>query len=273
MNTLAGPVLLVGSGKMGSALLHGWLDRGLLKTDVLVVDPAVAGNDDLKTLDVEAVASADEVPAARTFRAVIFAVKPQMMADVLPSYRRVVADGAMVISIAAGTAIGRFEQAFGDDKAIVRAMPNTPAAIGQGVTALFANSRTSDAQMSLAEALMSAVGQVQWLDDEEQMHAVTAMSGGGPAYVFLLIETLAKAGMANGLPEALAWPMARATVIGSGALAAASDEPASTLRQNVTSPGGTTAAALGVLMAEETGIQPIFDQAIRAASGRSRELA
>ncbi len=273
MSALAGPLLLVGSGKMGSALLSGWLDHGLSTADVLVVDPAAAGNDDLKALDVEAVAGPEEIPGGRSFRAVVFAVKPQMMADVLPAYRGVVAGGAMVISIAAGTGISRFEQVFGDNTAVVRAMPNTPAAIGQGVTALFPNPLVSDEQKNLAEMLMSAVGLVQWLETEDQMHAVTAMSGGGPAYVFLLIETLAKAGMANGLPEALAWPMARATVIGSGALAAASDEPAATLRKNVTSPGGTTEAALKVLMADGGGVQPLFDRAIQAGSGRSRELA
>ena len=273
MNALAGPLLLVGSGKMGSALLKGWLDHGLLQSDVMVVDPASAGNSDLQSLRIAAVTGPEAIPGNRNFRAVIFAVKPQMMADVLPAYQHVVANGAMVISIAAGTTIGRFEQAFDDGAAIVRAMPNTPAAIGQGVTALFANPRVTDEQKQLAEILMSAVGLVQWLDDEAQMHAVTAMSGGGPAYVFLLIETLANAGIANGLPEALAWTMARATVIGSGALAAASDEPAAALRKNVTSPGGTTEAALEILMADKGGLQPIFDQAIQAASRRSEELA
>ena len=272
MNALAGPVLLVGSGKMGTALLSGWLDHGLLKSDVLVVEPAEAGRDAVTGLGVEAVASPDDISERGAFRAVIFAVKPQMMADVLPAYRGVVAEGVLVMSIAAGTTIGRFEQAFGPETAVVRAMPNTPAAIGRGTTALVANSRVEREQRDLAEAMMAAVGDVHWLDDEAHMHAVTAMSGGGPAYVFLLIETLAKAGIANGLPEALAWPMARSTVTGSAALAAASDEPAETLRQNVTSPGGTTQAALAVLMADD-GVQPLFDRAIRAATDRSDELA
>ena len=272
MNALAGPLLLVGSGKMGTALLGGWLDHGLFKDDVLVIDPAAAGNQDLKALEVEAVAGPEAIPEGSAFRAVVFAVKPQMMADVLPAYRQVVADGALAISIAAGTAIARFERVFGKDAAIVRAMPNTPAAIGKGTTALFANASVDDEQRDLAEALMSAVGQVHWLEEEGQMHAVTALSGGGPAYVFLLIETLAKAGIASGLPDALAWPMARAAVTGSGALAAASDEEAAVLRKNVTSPGGTTQAALEVLMADD-GVQPLFDRAIQAASERSRELA
>ncbi|MEM7044401.1 MAG: pyrroline-5-carboxylate reductase [Pseudomonadota bacterium] len=273
MKALAGPVLLVGSGKMGAALLSGWLDHGLLKSDVLVVEPADGGRDAVARLGVEAVSGPDKIPEdSAPFRALIFAVKPQMMADVLPAYRNIIAGGALVVSIAAGTAIARFEHMFGSETAVVRAMPNTPAAIGQGTTALIANARVDDRQQGLAEALMAAVGQVHWLDDEEQMHAVTAMSGGGPAYVFLLIETLAKAGIANGVPEALAWPMARSTVIGSAALAGASEELAETLRKNVTSPGGTTQAALGVLMAED-GVQPLFDRAIRAATERSGELA
>ncbi|MGI9499063.1 MAG: pyrroline-5-carboxylate reductase [Geminicoccaceae bacterium] len=272
MKVLAGPLLLVGSGKMGTALLRGWLDHGLLKEDALVIEPADGGRDAVSAMGVRAVAAPDDIPRDKHFRAVIFAVKPQMMADVLPAYSPIVGEGALVISIAAGTGIGRFEDVFGPESAIVRAMPNTPAAIGKGATALFANPLVGDQQRGLAEALMSAVGQVHWLEDEEQMHAVTAMSGGGPAYVFLLIETLARAAMANGLPEALAWPMARATVTGSGALADASDEPAAVLRKNVTSPGGTTKAALDVLMADQ-GVQPLFDRAIRAAAERSRELA
>ncbi|MGI9418268.1 MAG: pyrroline-5-carboxylate reductase [Geminicoccaceae bacterium] len=272
MTALAGPLLLVGSGKMGMALLRGWLDHGLLKDDVLAVEPAAAGRDAVKDLGVRAVTGPEDIPEGAGFRAVIFAVKPQMMADVLPAYRQVVADGALVISIAAGTAIARFEAMFGETTPVVRAMPNTPAAIGQGATALYGNPLVDGQQRDLAEALMAAVGQVHWLEDEGQMHAVTAMSGGGPAYVFLLIETLARAGIESGLPEALAWPMARATVSGSGALAAASDEEAAVLRKNVTSPGGTTQAALEVLMAED-GVQPLFDRAIRAASERSRELA
>jgi pyrroline-5-carboxylate reductase len=202
----------------------------------------------------------------------VFAVKPQAMAAVLPAYRHLAEVGAVVLSIAAGTVIAHFAAAFGERTPIVRAMPNTPAAIGQGVTALVANQHVSPAQRQLCSDLMAAVGVVHWTNDEEQMHAITAMSGGGPAYVFLLIETLAKAGIASGLPEDLAWPLARATVAGSGALAASSDEPIELLRQNVTSPGGTTQAALAVLMAPD-GIQPLFDRAIAAGTRRSHELA
>ena len=272
MTEILGPILLVGAGKMGMALLDGWLDHGLAKDDVLAVEPSEAGRDALAAKGVAAIATPDERLHDKGFRALIVAVKPQMMADVLPTYRSVIDKGALLLSIAAGTSIERFETVFGRNAAVIRVMPNTPAAIGQGVSALVANTLVNKEQCALAEALMRAVGDVHWLEDEEQMHAVTAMSGGGPAYVFLLIETLAKAGIKNGLPDKLAWPMARATVIGSGALAAASDDEAAVLRKNVTSPGGTTQAALGVLMAED-GVQPLFDRAIATGAGRSKELS
>jgi pyrroline-5-carboxylate reductase len=273
MTDFAGPLVLVGCGKMGSVLLHGWLRRGLAARDALVVepDPGIRARMGAEH-GVSAVAEAKALPAELQPRALVLAVKPQAMAAVLPAYRDLVQRGAVVLSIAAGTAIARFEAVLGERTPVVRAMPNTPAAIGQGVTTLFANAHVSPAQRRLCAALMAAVGAVHWIDDEEQMHAITAMSGGGPAYVFLLIETLAKAGMAAGLPEDLAWPLARATVAGSGALAASSEEPVEVLRQNVTSPGGTTQAALAVLMAPD-GIQPLFDRAIAAGTRRSHELA
>ena len=272
MTDLAGPLVLVGCGKMGSALLHGWLRRGLAASDAFVVEPDPGIRARTRAHDVSALAEAKALPAELQPRALVFAVKPQAMAAVLPAYGSLVERGAVVLSIAAGTAIARFEAAFGERTPIVRAMPNTPAAIGQGVTALFANAHVTRAQRQLCSALMAAVGAVHWIDDEEQMHAITAMSGGGPAYVFLLIETLARAGIAFGLPQDLAWPLARATVAGSGALAASSEEPIEVLRQNVTSPGGTTEAALAVLMAPD-GIQPLFDRAIAAGTRRSHELA
>ena len=273
MTDLAGPLVLVGCGKMGGALLHGWLERGLAAADAFVVEPDGGIRERMRAQHgVSAVAEAKALPAELRPRALVFAVKPQAMAGVLPAYRSLVERGAVVLSIAAGTAIARFEAAFGERTPVVRAMPNTPAAIGHGVTALFPNAYVSPAQSQLCSALMAAVGAVHWIDDEEQMHAITAMSGGGPAYVFLLIETLAKAGIAAGLPEDLAWPLARATVAGSGALAASTEEPVEVLRQNVTSPGGTTQAALAVLMAPD-GIQPLFDRAIGAGTRRSHELA
>lgn len=273
MTRIAGPLLLVGCGKMGTALLRGWIENGLATEDVIVVEPAEAAGQAIgATLGVRVVADATELAPDIGFRAVVFAVKPQMMAGVLPRYAECLSAETLVISIAAGTSVERFEKVFGQGTPIVRTMPNTPAAIGQGVTALFANANVDEAQRDLAQALMAAVGTVHWIDDEALMHPITAMSGGGPAYVFLLIEALAKAGIAHGLPEDLAWPMARTTVTGSGALALASDEPASSLRKNVTSPGGTTQAALEVLMAD-SGLQSLFDQALAAAMRRSKELA
>lgn len=273
MADLAGPLLLVGCGKMGGALLHGWLGHGLEPKDAFVVEPDAGLRAQIwERHGIEVLADAGALPAELCPRAIVFAVKPQTMAAVLPAYRALVGTGAVVLSIAAGTTIARFEAAFGEATPVVRAMPNTPAAIGQGVTVLFANPHASAPQKQLCASLMAAVGAVHWIDDEAHMHAVTATSGSGPAYVFLLIEALAQAGMRSGLPEDLAWPLARATVAGSGALAARSDEPAAALRQNVTSPGGTTQAALEVLMAEG-GIQPLFDRAIAAATRRSRELA
>jgi pyrroline-5-carboxylate reductase len=273
MAGLAGPLLLVGCGKMGGALLAGWIAEGLAAADVYVVEPDGGLRTQVRDRHgVAAFAEPKELPTDLRPRAIVFAVKPQVMAAVLPAYEQLAGSGAVVLSIAAGTSIARFEAAFGASAPIVRAMPNTPAAIGQGVAALFANPHASVGQRELCAALMAAVGQVLWIDDEEHMHAITAMSGSGPAYVFYLIEVMAKAAIRTGLPEALAWPMARATVAGSAALAASSEQPVEALRQQVTSLGGTTQAALEVLMAPD-GMQALFERAVAAATQRSRELA
>lgn len=270
---LAGPVLLVGCGKMGEALLAGWRAAGLAGEEALVVEPDAGLRDRARTAHgAQAFAEPKELPADLAPRALVLAVKPQIMDRVVPAYDRFVHGGALVVSIAAGKTIAGFEHAFGRATPIVRAMPNTPAAVGRGASVLCANAACGEAERALAAALLQAVGEVFWIDEEELMHAVTAMSGGGPAYVFLLIEALAQAGVRAGLPEELAMPLARATVIGSGELARSSDEPAEVLRRNVTSPGGTTAEALAVLMAED-GLQPLLDRAIRAAAERSRALA
>ena len=272
MTRLAGPLVLVGCGKMGGALARGWRDHGLDAGELFVVEPDAGLRAAVRARHgVVAVPAPEALPDLEP-RALVFAIKPQLMATVLPAYRPLAQRGAVILSIAAGTAIARFEAAFGTSTAVVRAMPNTPAAIGQGVTALCANRRADAAQRGLCEALMAAVGAVHWIEDEDQMHPITALSGGGPAYVFLLIETLAKAGVACGLPADLAQALARATVAGGGALAAQSAEPVEVLRANVTSPGGTTQAALAVLMAAD-GIQPLFERALAAATRRSRELA
>lgn len=266
-------LLLVGCGKMGGALLSGWLARGIADA-VDVVEPSwqqLPGSltDDarVRLRHPDDAWNADQPPDA-----VVLAVKPQVMAAVAPTYGPLAAGGALVLSIAAGKTIDWFRRHLGGEARIVRAMPNTPAAIAKGITVLAAGPEVDDRGRQLAEQLMRAVGPVEWVADEAAMDAVTALSGGGPAYVFLLIETLAAAGTAAGLDPDLAMRLARQTVIGSGALAEAAAEDAATLRRNVTSPGGTTAEALRILMAEE-GLQPLFDRAIAAAAARSRALA
>ena len=202
----------------------------------------------------------------------VVAVKPQMMSEAVPNARALGGGDTVVLSIAAGTPIRFFENAFGDGTPIVRAMPNTPAAVGRGITALVASATASAEQVEMAEELLSAIGQVVRVDGEDQMDAVTAVSGSGPAYVLYLIETLAAAGTAEGLPEPIAKRLALATVAGAGALAEASDESPSQLRVNVTSPAGTTAAALEVLMDERSGFPKLLSEAVAAAARRSREL-
>ena len=266
-------ILLVGCGKMGGAMLRGWLSRGLDTGNVMVVEPFAEAADSLKEeLSVRVVADMGDIEAGFSPEIVVFAVKPQGMDDIVPRYADIAARGAVILSIAAGRNIGYFEKHLGSGSAIVRTMPNTPAAVGRGITAASANAHVSDAQRAACETLLEAVGEVVWVDDEALIDPVTAVSGSGPAYVFLLIECLAQAGEAQGLPADIAAKLARATVAGSGELARQSDEPAANLRQNVTSPGGTTAAALEVLMAED-GLQRLMDDAIEAATRRSRELA
>jgi pyrroline-5-carboxylate reductase len=273
MADLAGPLLVVGGGKMGGALLAGWLAAGLAPSDAYIVEPDAARAEALRRAHgVTAVAAAASLPQGLRPRALLLAVKPQMMAAALPDYRDRLDAETLILSIAAGKPIGAFEAAFGADRAIVRAMPNTPAAIGRGASVLCANARVTEAQRSLATALLAAVGEVHWVEDEDLLHAVTAMSGGGPAYVFLLIEALAAAGAKLGLPAGLAMRLARTTVAGSGELARLSGAAAAQLRIDVTSPGGTTQAALAVLMAED-GLQPLLDRALAAAAARSRALA
>jgi len=215
---------------------------------------------------------AEDLPPDPRPDIVVFAVKPQVTDDVVPPYRRFAGSGTVFLSVAAGRTIGYFRDRLGADSAIVRAMPNTPAAIGRGASVLVATDNVATQQRALAGRLMAASGLIEWVEDEGLIDAVTALSGSGPAYVFLLIETMAAAGASVGLPPDLAMRLARQTVVGAAALAEQSDEAAATLRQNVTSPGGTTQAALEVLMAQD-GMQPLFDRALAAAARRSRELA
>jgi pyrroline-5-carboxylate reductase len=221
---------------------------------------------------VAAVKTIGELPASLKPDVIVFAVKPQALDDIAPGYRPYAEAGAVALSIAAGKTIAVFERHLGGRAAIVRTMPNTPAAVGRGITVACANGHVTAAQRALCQALLEAVGEVAWVEDEALLDPVTAVSGSGPAYVFLLIECLAEAGIAAGLPADLAQRLARATVIGSGELARLSDETAAQLRKNVTSPGGTTAAALEVLMGER-GLRELMTRAVAAATRRSRELA
>ncbi len=265
-------LVLAGCGKMGGALLSGWLDRGLDPQGVTVVDPATENLAWAAERGVTVVASADDLPDTLQPDVVLFAVKPQMMADVVPAYGQFAGGLSVFLSIAAGKTLLFFENFLGDAAPIVRSMPNTPAAVRRGMTVACANSLVSEAQRAVCQHLLEAVGEVAWVDDEPLLDAVTAVSGSGPAYVFLLAENLAAAGVEAGLPEDLAARLARATVAGAGELLHQSPETPDVLRTNVTSPGGTTAEALAVLMGQE-GWQAAISRAVAAAARRSRELA
>jgi len=260
-------ILLIGCGKMGGALLAGWLDRGMSPTKIYVVEPAPVAQK-----DVALVKEFAALPKGLKPDVVVFAVKPQALDEIAPAYKSYAQSGAVTLSIAAGKTIAVFERHLGASSAIVRTMPNTPAAVGRGITVACANPHVSAAQRAVCQSLLEAVGEVAWVDDEALLDPVTAVSGSGPAYVFLLIECLAEAGVAAGLSAELAQRLARATVIGSGELARLSDEDAAQLRKNVTSPGGTTAAALDVLMGKD-GLAELMKRAVAAATRRSRELA
>ncbi len=261
-----GRVLLLGCGKMGGAMLSGWLEAGLSPAAATVIDPAETP--EIGRFAARGVAVNPKAPD-RPDVAVI-AVKPQTMAAAAPALAAYGGGGTLFVSIAAGTPLAAFEAMFGATSPIVRAMPNTPSAIGRGITAYLGNAAATEGHLEMAERLLSAVGATVRLSDEAEMDAVTGVSGSGPAYVFHMIEALAEAGVAAGLDPNLAMRLARATVTGAGALAEASPDAASTLRQNVTSPGGTTAAGLGVLMPE---LGDLMIRTVAAAAARSRELS
>lgn len=261
-------VVLAGCGKMGSALLRGWIAAGI-RADYTVLEPSklpaeFIGRDFIHHLNS---ASHDIVNA----NIIIIAVKPQIMNDAVTSLKPYIKSDTLVISIAAGTSLSKLEQLLTQKQPIIRTMPNTPAAIGKGITVMAANKNVSHEQRLLAEELIGTTGHIEWTGDESLLNAVTALSGSGPAYVFLLIELLTKAGIEIGLPADLAEKLARQTVIGSAALAAHEhDTSAATLRQNVTSPGGTTQAALDILMNRE--LEKIFIRALEAAKKRGEQL-
>ncbi|MGB8623302.1 MAG: pyrroline-5-carboxylate reductase [Paracoccaceae bacterium] len=261
-------LVLLGCGKMGSAMLEGWLGQGLPPASVWVKDPKPS--DWLKGLEGQGLHLNADLPEDPAI--VLVAVKPQMMEEALPVLAPLGNGQTLFVSVAAGTPISFYERVLGADTPIIRAMPNTPAAVGRGITSLIGNPHAGEDRMKLAEALLSAVGQTVRLENEAQMDAVTAVSGSGPAYVFHLIETLAAAGEAQGLAPELAMKLAKATVGGAGQLAEDSPEDPAQLRVNVTSPGGTTAAALEVLMDERTGFPDLLKRAVAAAAERSREL-
>ena len=266
LRDFSGTLVLVGAGKMGGAMLEGWLALGLDPAKVVVREPQPSA--EISALGKRGVRINE--PAANA-GVIVVAIKPQDAASVVPTLKSLAGENTLVVSIMAGKTLDFLQGAL-PGLAIVRSMPNTPAAIGRGITVAVPNARVTQDQRALTGRLLGAVGAVEWVDDESLLDAVTAVSGSGPAYVFLLAESLARAGAAAGLPADLAARLARATVAGSGELLHRSPQEAATLRQNVTSPGGTTAAALGVLMADD-GLGPLMQKAIAAATKRSRELA
>jgi pyrroline-5-carboxylate reductase len=258
---------------MGTALLRGWLEQGVKSTDIIVIEPFnETASIVAKSFGVNIVSGPNDISLSKNPRTIVFAIKPQSMDKSILDYKRLVATNTVFLSIAAGKTIDYFQKNLGIHAAIIRAMPNTPAAVGRGITVACKNSKTSETQMLSCEGLLQAVGTVVWIKDEGLMDAVTALSGSGPAYVFALTECMAEAGINAGLPEALAHQLARETVAGAGELLNQAPESASELCINVTSPGGTTAAALKILMAKG-GLKELLKLSIEAATNRSRELA
>jgi pyrroline-5-carboxylate reductase len=265
----ARPLVLVGAGKMGSAMLRGWLDRGLDRKSVVVIDPSPPPDSAawLASVRIRPVAA---VPAV-TAKVIVVAVKPQVIADVLPGLRPMIGRDSIVLSIAAGATLANLKGGLGD-AAIVRSIPNTPAQVGRGVTAAIANAKVGRTARKLVGELLEAVGDVVWVEKEALIDAATAVSGSGPAYVFHMVEALAAAGVSAGFDKDSAMRLARGTVVGAAELLHQSDLSAETLRQNVTSPKGTTAAALKILMGR-SGLTSLMKKAVAAARKRSRELS
>jgi len=268
--SLSGPIILIGAGNMGGAMAAGWVKNGIPGSSIIAADPnppeAIKAR-----LSESGLQFAAGAPEGVTAGVIFVAVKPQVMDKVLPAYKALIGKDTIVISIAAGKTLSFLQQYLGNAP-MVRAMPNTPAMIGRGVTGAYANDLVSEAQRKLVHSLLEVSGPVEWVGAEGLIDAVTALSGSGPAYVFHLVECMAEAGRKLGLQADLAMRLARATVSGAGELLHQSPDEAAQLRKNVTSPGGTTAAALEVLMAEN-GMQPLFDKAIKAARDRAQELA
>ncbi|HEY7976636.1 MAG TPA: pyrroline-5-carboxylate reductase [Rhizomicrobium sp.] len=266
---MAAPLLLIGAGRMGGALLRGWLARGLGPVLIIETNPSP----ELKRLarrDVTLLKNIDDAP--RRLRACVIALKPQILKTEAARLRAIAGSGVPMISIAAGSSIKLMSKAWGNSARIIRAMPNTPGSIGEGISALYAAPNATPRDRKLAESLLAALGETVWVKRETDIDAVTAVSGSGPAYVFLMVECLEEAARKEGLPPSVAHRLARQTMIGAGALLKVDDAPAEALRRNVTSPHGTTEAALGVLMAKD-GLAPLIKRAVSAARRRARELA
>jgi pyrroline-5-carboxylate reductase len=268
LQNIQGTIVLAGAGKMGGAMLSGWLAQGLEASRAVVIEPHPS--EDIRAHLAKGVRLNPSSPEVGSVAAFVVALKPQAFREAAPALKPCVGATTLVVSIMAGTTMALLAEVLGGH--VVRAMPNTPASIGRGITVAVAAKDVSAAQRETADGLLRATGSVEWITDEGLIDAVTAVSGSGPAYVFLLAEELARAGVAAGLPEALATKLARETVSGAGELLHRSDLDAATLRQNVTSPAGTTAAALEVLMGQD-GLQSLLTRAVAAATKRSKELA
>ena len=268
LSDIKGTIVLAGAGKMGGAMLAGWLARGLDPKHVAVTEPFPS--EEIRALATKGIRLNPSPKDVGNVATLVVALKPQMFREAGPDLKPFAGSSTLVVSIMAGMTIASIAEVCGGS--VVRAMPNTPAAIGRGITVAVAANNVSATQRAVADALLRATGSVEWIDDESLMDAVTAVSGSGPAYIFLLAEELARAGVEAGLPAELATKLARETVAGSGELLHRSELPSATLRQNVTSPGGTTAAALEVLMGRD-GMQSLLTRAVAAATRRSKELA
>ncbi len=272
MAGLSGRLVLIGAGKMGTAMLQGWLEAGIAGNQVTIFDPDPPP-ETMALIAQHSISHNPPVHSVADVEAILVAIKPQMLDEVLPAMAALARDNPLIVSVVAGKTIAAFRRHFGEAVPVIRTIPNTPAAVGRGITAMAASDGVSARQWELATALLASLGEVVTVADETLIDACTAISGSGPAYIFYLTECLTEAAMKLGLPAEVAEQLARATVAGAGELMRATGTPAGTLRENVTSPNGTTHAALQVLMADEDGMKQLIIRAAAEAEKRSRELA
>lgn len=269
---LTGRLVLIGAGKMGTAMLQGWLEAGVRGDQVTIFDPAPPP-ETMAVIAQHSISHNPSLDSISDIEAILVAVKPQMVDEVLPAMASLASGKPLVVSVVAGKTIAAFREHFGKDTPVIRTIPNTPAAVGRGITAVAASDGVSPDQSRLATALLASLGEVVTVPDEAMIDACTAISGSGPAYIFYMTECMTAAAMELGLPADIAEQLARATVAGAGELMRATGTPAGVLRENVTSPKGTTYAALQVLMADHDGMKQLMIRATAAAEKRSRELA